>query len=104
MKIYKFLVLILSIFVFLTVDAEASEKSTIDIKYSYANTYYLCENGDLFVSGLGDYEYFGDIDFMDLYTVDTANAKIYRLATGVKRIFLAGYDTLFVIKNDNSLW
>lgn len=104
MKIYKFLILILSVFVFLTVNAEASEKSTADIKYSYANTYYLCENGDLFVSGLGDYEYFGDIDFMDLYTVDTANAKIYRLATGVKRIFLAGYDTLFVIKNDNSLW
>ena len=107
MTINKFLVLVFSIFICSTINIDAAEKIPIDIKYydsgNCGSAYYLCENGDLFVSGIKGYDYFGDIDFMNLYSIDTTNTNIYRLATGVKKIFYND-SVLFVIKNDNSLW
>lgn len=124
MKIKKFLLLLIVIcnIIMNSTDIFATDSDIIDIEYIssiVSNAYFLTSNGNLFITGGDSHNYFGETEYIEdiskytgtnkekyiinNYYMGFNNGNPFRIATNVKKI-KSGYENIYIIKNDNSLW
>lgn len=124
MKIKKFLLLLIVIcnIIMNSTDIFATDSDIIDIEYIssiVSNVYFLTSNGNLFITGGDSHNYFGETEYIEdiskytgtnkekyiinNYYMGFNNGNPFRIATNVKKI-KSGYENIYIIKNDNSLW